>query len=115
MRLKEGLRLQTEMLSSGNNLNRASMAMSPDMPSLPQCLPLEPITFANQKYTRSGEVRRVLGVPGNASEDHSFGIVNPKPLPPVATEELKHFKESVQDTSRKAKYVVHNIAAWVFP
>ncbi|XP_034892802.1 uncharacterized protein [Populus alba] len=74
------------------------------MPPFPQCVPLEPITLGNQKYTRSGEVRRVLGVPpSSASDDHSFGVAHPKPMPPVATEELKHFKQSVQDTSRKAK------------
>ncbi|KAK8514435.1 hypothetical protein V6N12_009141 [Hibiscus sabdariffa] len=59
----------------------------------------------NQKYTRSGELSRVLGVPlrSSTSEDHSFGVSHPKPSPPVATEELKNFKESVQDTSRKAR------------
>ncbi|KAG6778205.1 hypothetical protein POTOM_018059 [Populus tomentosa] len=92
------------MLNSGNNLNQGSSALSPDMPPVTQCVPLEPITLGNQRYTRSGEVRRVLGVPlGSVSEDHSFGVAHPKPMPPVATEELKHFKESVQDTSRKAK------------
>uniref|UniRef100_A0A6M2EFF5 Uncharacterized protein n=1 Tax=Populus davidiana TaxID=266767 RepID=A0A6M2EFF5_9ROSI len=92
------------MLNSGNNLNQGSSALSPDMPPVTQCVPLEPITLGNQRYTRSGEVRRVLGVPlGSVSEDHSFGVAHPKPIPPVATEELKHFKESVQDTSRKAK------------
>jgi hypothetical protein len=46
------------------------------------------------------------------SEDHSFGVAHPKPMPPVATEELKQFKESVQDTSRKAKYFVHLFATF---
>uniref|UniRef100_A0A6N2LKV0 Uncharacterized protein n=1 Tax=Salix viminalis TaxID=40686 RepID=A0A6N2LKV0_SALVM len=94
------------MLSSGNNLNQGqgSSAMSPDMPPVTQCVSLEPITLGNPKYMLSLEVRRVLGVPlGTVSEDHSFGVVHPKPMPPVGTEELKHFKESVQDTSRKAK------------
>ncbi|KAG5239358.1 spectrin beta chain, brain [Salix suchowensis] len=78
--------------------------MSPDMPPFPQCVPLEPITLGNPKYNRSMEVRRVLGVPhGSASEDRSFGVAHPKPMPPVATEELKHFKQSVKDTSRKAR------------
>ncbi|KAF9676379.1 hypothetical protein SADUNF_Sadunf09G0132500 [Salix dunnii] len=78
--------------------------MSPDMPPFPQCVPLEPITLGNPKYTRSIEVRRVLGVPhGSASEDRSFGVAHPKPMPPVSTEELKHFKQSVKDTSRKAR------------
>ncbi|KAK8544419.1 hypothetical protein V6N13_056200 [Hibiscus sabdariffa] len=69
------------------------------------CLPLEPISLGSQKYTRSGELSRVLGVPlrSSTSDDHSFGVSHPKPSPPVATEELKNFKESVQDTSRKAR------------
>ncbi|XP_022729015.1 uncharacterized protein LOC111284573 isoform X2 [Durio zibethinus] len=93
------------MLSSGNSLSRGTAGLSSDMPPLPQCLPLEPITLGNQKYTRSGELSRVLGVPLRTStvEDHSFGVSNPKPSPPVATEELKSFKESVQDASRKAR------------
>ncbi|XVF05181.1 hypothetical protein REPUB_Repub05bG0149500 [Reevesia pubescens] len=93
------------MLSAGNNLSRGNSGLSSDMPSLPQCLSLEPITLSNQKYTRSGELSRVLGVPlrSSTSEDHSFGVSHPKPSPPVATEELKNFKESVQDASRKAR------------
>lgn len=94
------------MYNSGNHVSRGSATPSPDMPPLPQCLLLDPIILGNQKYTRSGELRRVLGVPlGSTSEDHSFGVAHPKPPPPVATEELKHFKESVQDASRKARYI----------
>ncbi|TXG73620.1 hypothetical protein EZV62_002199 [Acer yangbiense] len=92
------------MLGSGNALSRGSASLSPDMPPLPQYLPLDPITLGNQKYTRSGELRRVLGVPlGSSSEDHSFGVTHQKPPPPVATEELKHYKESVQGTVRMAR------------
>ncbi|XP_039031195.1 uncharacterized protein LOC120165825 isoform X2 [Hibiscus syriacus] len=93
------------MLSSGNNLSRGNAGLSSDMPPLPQCLPLESISLGNQKYTRSGELSRVLGVPlrNSTSDDHSFGVSHPKPCPPVATEELKNFKESVQDTTRKAR------------
>ncbi|KAE8037432.1 hypothetical protein FH972_010019 [Carpinus fangiana] len=92
------------MFNSGNHVSRGSATPSPDMPPLTQCLPLDPIILGSQKYTRSGELRRVLGVPsGSTSEDHSFGVSHPKPPPPVATEELKHFKESVQDASRKAR------------
>ncbi|KAK8503526.1 hypothetical protein V6N13_094647 [Hibiscus sabdariffa] len=92
------------MLSSGNNLSRGNAGPS-DMPPLPQCLPLEPITLGSQRYTRSGELSRVLGVPlrSSTSEDHSFVVSHSKLSPPVATEELKNFKESVQDTSRKAR------------
>ncbi|XP_019058252.1 PREDICTED: uncharacterized protein LOC104814789 isoform X3 [Tarenaya hassleriana] len=93
------------MLGSGNNLSRG-VGPSSDVQPLPQCLPLEPIRLRNQKYTRSGELRRVLGVPGRtSSEDNSFGIAHPRPSPPpppAATEELKHFKQSMRDTSREA-------------
>jgi hypothetical protein len=93
------------MFNSGNNSSRGSATPSPDMPPLPQFLPLDPIILGNPKYKRSGELRRVLGVP-STSDDHSFGVAHPKPPPPVATEELKHFKESVQDTSKKARYML---------
>jgi len=95
------------MLSSGNNLNSNSSSgiTSSDMPPLPQCLPLDSITVGNRKYT--GELRRVLGVSaGNTSEDQSFGGPHPKPMAPGSSGELKHFKESVQDASRKARYMI---------
>ncbi|GKV34926.1 hypothetical protein SLEP1_g43259 [Rubroshorea leprosula] len=95
------------MLGSGNNLSRGNAALSSsssDIPPLSQCLCLDLITLGSQKYTRSGELRRALGVPpATTQEDHSFGVTHFKLTAPVATEELKHFKESVQDTSRKAK------------
>lgn len=91
------------MLSSGNNLSRVSATNSSEMPPLPQCLPLEPITLDKQKYPRPGELRRVLGVP-STSEDHSFGVAHSKIAAPVGTDELKHLKKSVQDGSRKARY-----------
>nr|XP_025683567.1 uncharacterized protein LOC112784503 isoform X3 [Arachis hypogaea] len=95
------------MLGSGSNLNGSTSSgiTSSDMPPLPQYLPLDPITLGSKKYTRSGELRRVLGVSvGNTSEDHSFGTLHHKPMAPVAPGELKNFKESVQDASRKARY-----------
>ncbi|CAL9231164.1 unnamed protein product [Arabidopsis halleri] len=91
------------MLGSGNSLSRGTIGLSSDTPNLSQVLALEPIRLGNQNYTRSGELRRVLGVPSRASsEENSFGMSHPRPSPPVATEELKHFKESVLDTSREA-------------
>ncbi|XP_065865954.1 uncharacterized protein [Euphorbia lathyris] len=92
------------MLSSGNNLSHGTSTMSSDVPSLTQCLPLEQIALGNQKYTRSGELRRVLGVTvGSASEGYSFGVAHPKPPQPMATEELKHLKESVEDSCKRAR------------
>ncbi|XP_030506519.2 uncharacterized protein LOC115721375 [Cannabis sativa] len=89
------------MLGSGNNLNR-STAPSSNVPPLPQCLPLEPITLGNPKYPRPGELRRALGVP-STSENHSFGASHPKAPPPAGKDEIKHFKETVLDGSKKAR------------
>lgn len=73
------------------------------MPPLPQCLPLDLITVGNKKYT--GELKRVLGVSaGNSSED--FGVTHSKLMGPGASGELKNLKESVQDGSRKARYII---------
>jgi hypothetical protein len=100
-------KINSLMLSSGSNLNSSSTSgiTSSDMPPLPQCLPLDSITVGNQKYT--GELRRVLGVSsGNTSEDHSFGVPHPKSMDPGSSGELKNLKESVQDASRKARYII---------
>lgn len=92
------------MVNSGNNSTRGSSMLPVDMPPLPHCLPLEPITLGNPKYARSVELRKVLGASlGSTSEDHSFVIAHSKASPPVATEELKHFKESIVDTCKKAR------------
>lgn len=94
----------SEMLGSRSPSSQGSVTLPSDIPALPQCLPVDPITLGNQKNPRSGELRRVLGVPyGSMTEDHSFGVSQLKPPPPVATEELKHFKESVHDSTRKAR------------
>ncbi|XP_048139548.1 uncharacterized protein LOC115735311 isoform X2 [Rhodamnia argentea] len=92
------------MLGPGNNSGKCSNTSSLEVPPLPQCLSLEPITLGNQKHVRSGEIRRVLAFPlGSTSEGHSFGVNQPKPSAVMATKELKHIKESVEDASRKAK------------
>ncbi|KAK6936210.1 hypothetical protein RJ641_033240, partial [Dillenia turbinata] len=97
--------IRRKMLKSRANLARASGALTGDMHPLTQCLPLELITLSNQKYTHSGELRRVLGIPlGNSSEElSSSGVARSKPSPSVATEELKHFKDNVLDASRRAR------------
>ncbi|XP_039012868.1 uncharacterized protein LOC120142194 isoform X2 [Hibiscus syriacus] len=104
------------MLSSGNNLSRGNAGLPSDMPPLLQCLPLEPITLGSQKYTRPGELSRVLGLAlrSSTSGDHSFGVPHSKLSPPVATEELKNFKESVQDVSRKARDRVKKLQESIF-
>ncbi|KAF8029414.1 hypothetical protein BT93_E1963 [Corymbia citriodora subsp. variegata] len=90
------------MLGPGNNSGKGSNTSSLEVPPLPQCLSLEPITLG--KHLRPGELRRVLAFPvGSTSEGHSFGVNQPKPSTVMATKELKHIKESVKDASRKAK------------
>lgn len=87
-----------------NLVNRGFAMPSSDVPPLPQCIPLDPISLGTQKYTRSGELRRALGFPlGGSSVDNPFRASGYKPCPPVATEELKQFKENVLDASMKAR------------
>ncbi|KAK6933550.1 hypothetical protein RJ641_036444 [Dillenia turbinata] len=95
---------ESRLLSSGTSVSRINSTMSGDSSSLSQCLLLEPIMMAEQKFTLCGEVRRVLGLSiGSSSEDNSFGAAHSKPPPPVATEELKRFKASVVDARIKAR------------
>ncbi|KAI6669823.1 hypothetical protein NL676_004708 [Syzygium grande] len=92
------------MLGPGNNSGKGSNMSPLEVPPLPQCLSLEPITLGNQKPVRSGELRRVLALPlGSTSVGHSFGVNQPKPSAVMANKELKHIKESVKDASRKAE------------
>ncbi|XP_057979002.1 uncharacterized protein LOC131165336 isoform X2 [Malania oleifera] len=92
------------MFGSGTGISRGSSLLTGDLPSLSQCLMLEPITMVDQKYTRSGELRRALGISfGSTAENNSFGAAHSKPTPPVATEEIKRIRTSVADTCSKAK------------
>lgn len=74
-----------------------------DLPSVTQCLSLEPIPMGDQKYNRAGELRRILGVSFGSAEDSSCGAAHSKLPPAVATEELKRFKASVVDGCYKAR------------
>ncbi|XP_021716364.1 uncharacterized protein LOC110684251 isoform X2 [Chenopodium quinoa] len=86
------------------SVSRGGAMASPDVPSLHQCLSLEHISFGTRKYTRSGELRRALGVSlGSTSEDLPVRASNFRPSPPVATEELKQIRESVLNASIKAR------------
>ncbi|XP_021858656.2 uncharacterized protein [Spinacia oleracea] len=86
------------------SVSRSGALSSPDVPLLHQYLSLEHISFGTPKYTRSGELRRALGVSlGSASEDLPFRASNFRPSPPVAPEELKQIRESVSSTSAKAR------------
>lgn len=93
-----------QMYTSGATMSRGNYTSAGDSAPVTQWLLLDPITMGDQKYTRSGELRRVLGISvGNTHEDCAFGNANPKPTPPVATEELKRFKASVQEASVRAR------------
>lgn len=95
----------TRIFGSGKGASRGTGAAMGDLPSLSQCLMLEPIVMGDQKYTRSGELRRMLGVAvGSTSEDNSFGAAHLKSTLPVSVEELKRFRDSVAETCNKARY-----------
>ncbi|XP_008784017.1 uncharacterized protein LOC103703090 isoform X3 [Phoenix dactylifera] len=91
--------LENRIMVSGPGASR-NTAPSMEIPPVSQYLTLEPISMSEQKYTRSGELRRVLGL---TVEEHSFGSVQSKPLPPIASEELKRFKASVLESSNRAR------------
>ncbi|XP_008787937.1 uncharacterized protein LOC103705824 isoform X2 [Phoenix dactylifera] len=91
--------LENRIMVSGPGISR-NTAPSMEVPPVSQYLTLEPISMSEQKYTRSGELRRVLGI---SVEEHSFGSVQSKPLPPIASEELKRFKASVLESSNRAR------------
>ncbi|KAA8539132.1 hypothetical protein F0562_025824 [Nyssa sinensis] len=95
---------ESRMFGSGTGLSRGSGTLTRDLPLLSQCLMLEPIMMGDQKYTRAGELRRVLGFSiGSALEENSFGAAHSKPSPPVAMDELKRYKTSVMDGCIKAR------------
>lgn len=97
--------IENRMLTSGSATYRGGTS-SVEMPPLTQSLVLEQFSLGEQKFTRAGELRRVLGVSlGTTSEDLSVGAVHSKPPLPVALEELRRFKASVLDTSSKARFV----------
>ncbi|XP_068329024.1 uncharacterized protein [Pyrus communis] len=95
---------ESRMLSSGASTPRDNAASRGNLPSLHQCLMLDPITMGDQQFTSLGELRRVLGIPfGGSLEDNPFGAANLKPHTPVATEDLKWFKDGVLVASNKAR------------
>lgn len=95
---------ESRMFNSGGCMPRGSASSTGNLPPLPQCLMLDPITMADQKCPSLGELRRILGVSfGGTAEDNAFGTAHLKPHPPVATEELKWVKASVLDASNKAR------------
>lgn len=105
---REGV--ESRMFGSGVSISRGNGSFTGDLPPLSQCLFLEPIVMGDLKYTRSGELRRVMGVSGGcSSEDNSFGAAHLKPSPPLAMEDLKRFRSSVLDTCNKARYFIPSI------
>ncbi|XLR45417.1 hypothetical protein S83_030077 [Arachis hypogaea] len=103
-----------------STVSRGNYTSTGDPAPVAQYLMLDPITMGDQKYTRSGELRRVLGITfGSTREDCAFGTANLKHPPPVATEELKLFKASVQEASARARYrskrldeSLHKLKCW---
>ncbi|OWM69004.1 hypothetical protein CDL15_Pgr025191 [Punica granatum] len=69
----------------------------------PLPLTLDPIILGNHKSSRTGELKRVLRFPlGNTSEGHASGGDRSRSASSSTNEELKHIKESVQDSSKQA-------------
>ncbi|XP_057534094.1 uncharacterized protein LOC130812592 isoform X2 [Amaranthus tricolor] len=83
-------------------VSRGGAVSSSDVPLIHQCLYLEQISFGTSKYTRSGELRRALGV-SLGTEDLPSRASSFRPSPPVSIEELKQIRDSVLNASIKAR------------
>ncbi|XP_016550371.1 uncharacterized protein LOC107850394 isoform X2 [Capsicum annuum] len=92
----------TRIFGSGKGASRGTGAVVGDLPSLLQCLMLEPIVMSDQKYTRSGELRRMFGLTVGSTSENSFGAAHLKSSLPVSVDELKKFRDSVAETCNKA-------------
>ncbi|KAL6613744.1 hypothetical protein ACP70R_036014 [Stipagrostis hirtigluma subsp. patula] len=66
-----------------------------------QYLSLEPLPVGDSKQSRTAELRRVLGVAVEAEQP--FGLVQTKPLPSIASEELKRIRGGVVEASARAR------------
>ncbi|KAL1544449.1 hypothetical protein AAHA92_21300 [Salvia divinorum] len=94
---------ESRNISSGKANSRGSAISPGDVPSLSQCLILEPLVMGDPRHARSGELRRVLtNSVGSNLEENSFGPAHLKNSPPAAVEELKRLRASVADTCFKA-------------
>ncbi|ONK77573.1 uncharacterized protein A4U43_C02F8010 [Asparagus officinalis] len=65
-----------------------------------QYMSLEPFPINGLRNVRSGELRRVLGI---SVEDHPFGSLQSKPLPPVSWDELKRFRRCIDENHSRAE------------
>lgn len=91
-------------ISSASSLSRGSSPLFGDMPPISQCLILEPFPVVDQKYPKTGELKKALGIPlGTSAEDGTFGANHAKLPQHVVSEELKRFRSSVFDGSVKAR------------
>lgn len=93
-----------QLLIPNANMLRGNSTYAGDAAPLDQSLILDPITMGDQRYTRSSELRRVLGMSFGATlEDCAFGNANLNSHLPVAPEKVKRLKACVQEVSTKAR------------
>lgn len=71
-----------------------------EIPSPSNYLTTVQLSLGDQKYTRAGELRRVVGV---SPDEHTLRGIQCKALTPAAAEELKRFKASVLETAARAR------------
>uniref|UniRef100_A0ACD5WKR9 Uncharacterized protein n=1 Tax=Avena sativa TaxID=4498 RepID=A0ACD5WKR9_AVESA len=77
-------------------------APATDPPSLAQYLSLDPLPVGDYKHSRAAELRRALA---DSAEPPSAL----KPLPPLATEELRRIRGGVAESSTRAKYTAKSM------
>ncbi|RZR89484.1 hypothetical protein BHM03_00017215 [Ensete ventricosum] len=94
--------LENRILVTGPSTSR-NTASSTEIPHLLQYLSLEHFSTSEQKFSLSGELRRVLGV---MVEEHTFGAVQSKLLSPIASEDLKLIEKDKNVLSDKDKVML---------
>ncbi|CAN4114413.1 unnamed protein product [Withania somnifera] len=92
----------TRIFGSGKGATRGTGAVVGDLPSLSQCLMPEPIVMSDQKYTRTGELRRILGLTVGSTSENAFGAAHLKSSLHLSMDELKKFRDSVAETCDRA-------------
>lgn len=104
---KEGS--ESRMFTSGASTPRGSASSNGDLPPLPHCLKLDPITMGDPKYPRFAELRKILGISsGSNMGDGCFGAALSKSSPTGTAEELKRLRTDVLDVCREARLISYS-------
>ncbi|KAG9144626.1 hypothetical protein Leryth_020240 [Lithospermum erythrorhizon] len=94
---------ENRIFGGGRGASRGINTSLGDLPPLAQCLMLEQITISDKKVSKTGELRRALGLSvGSNSEDTTLGVSHMKASPLASMDDLKRYRASIAETCDKA-------------